>query len=293
MKRPFSSFILRCIAAFTMTLDHVAKMLLVFLPYSENLSLTCRVLSIIGRIAYPVFLFLLVEGFIYTKNIKKYMLRMGIMAGIIYVGFIGASFILGNEISSLIKYLGNIFIDLLLFLVFFHFLFHKNKKLRWLSIFPFAYNLLIFFIQNNIIPYSNVLLLNFTAGLFPQYSVLNIFIFPLYPALYYLYSFVAKNISKSSEKIPTLKESDFNTRVFVYTILIALLGVICHIFTYFPDAITSINFVTQTYMLISIPFILLYNGKKGFSNKIVQGAFYLYYPLHLVIIFLVVYLITL
>jgi hypothetical protein len=221
------------------------------------------------------------------------MLRMGIMAGIIYVGFVGASFILGSDIGYLIKYLGNIFIDLLLYLVFFFFLFNENKKLRWISIFPFIYNLIILLIQNNYIPYSNGLLLNFTAGLFPQYAVLNVFIFPLYPALYYLYSFLVKKITKSEEKIPVFKESDFNIRIFVYAILVAILGVICHIFTYYPNVITSINFVTQTYMLISILFILLYNGKKGLSNRIIQSAFYLYYPLHLVIIFLVVYLISL
>jgi len=293
MKRPFSSFILRCIAAFTMTLDHVSKMIQVFFPLTEELTITCQVLSIIGRIAFPVFLFLVIEGFVYTKNIKKYMLRMGIMAAIIYVGFVGASFILGSDIGYLIKYLGNIFIDLLLYLVFFFFLFHENKKLRWVSIFPFIYNLIILLIQNNYIPYSSGILLNLTAGLFPQYAVLNIFVFPLYPALFYLYSFLVKKITKSEEKIPTFKESDFNIRVFVYAILVTILGIICHIFTYYPSALNSINFVTQTYMLISIPFILLYNGKKGFSNKIVQGAFYLYYPLHLVIIFLIVYLISL
>lgn len=293
MKRPFSSFILRCIAAFTMTLDHVSKMIQVFFPLTEELRITCQVLSIIGRIAFPLFLFLVIEGFIYTKNIRKYMLRMGIMAGIIYVGFVGASFILGSDIGYLIKYLGNIFVDLLLYLVFFFFLFNENKKLRWISIFPFIYNLIILLIQNNYIPYSNGLLLNFTAGLFPQYAVLNVFIFPLYPALYYLYSFLVKKITKSEEKIPVFKESDFNIRIFVYAILVAILSVICHIFTYFPNVITSINFVIQTYMLISILFIILYNGKKGLSNRIIQSAFYLYYPLHLVIIFLVVYLISL
>lgn len=293
MKRPFSSFILRCIAAFTMTLDHVAKMIQVFLTPTGGLAITCNVLSIIGRIAYPVFLFLLVEGFVYTKNLKKYMLRMGIMAAIIYVGFVGATFVVGDGISYILIYLGNIFIDLLLFLVFFCFIFHENKKLRWLSILPFIYNLLILLIQNFYIPYFTGLALNLTAGLFAQYAVLNVFIFPLYPALYYLVSFIQKKIRHSEESIPSFKNSSFNIRIIVFAILVTILGVLCHVFTYFPKLFIAINFVTQTYMLIALPFILLYNGKKGFSNKISQIAFYLYYPLHLVIIFSVVYLISL
>ena len=41
----------------------------------------------IGRIAFPIFLFLLIEGFNKTKNIKKYFFRMVIFAIISEVPF--------------------------------------------------------------------------------------------------------------------------------------------------------------------------------------------------------------
>ena len=43
----------------------------------------------------------------------------------------------------------------------------------------------------------------------------------------------------------------------------------------------------QTYAIISGVFILLYNGTKGYSAKWFKVAYYLYYPLHLVIIALI------
>lgn len=42
----------------------------------------------------------------------------------------------------------------------------------------------------------------------------------------------------------------------------------------------------QWMMFLAIPFILLYNGELGFNNKFTKWMFYLFYPLHLIIIVL-------
>ena len=45
-----------------------------------NLYTTYTVMRLVGRIAFPIFAFLIYEGFLHTKNFKKYLLRVGVLA---------------------------------------------------------------------------------------------------------------------------------------------------------------------------------------------------------------------
>ena len=65
-----STFQLKWIAIITMLIDHIGAVLF---PYELGY-------RIIGRIAFPIFCFLIVEGFSHTRDVRRYMVRLGIFA---------------------------------------------------------------------------------------------------------------------------------------------------------------------------------------------------------------------
>ncbi|EXX87930.1 conjugal transfer protein TraX [Paenibacillus darwinianus] len=65
------------IAMITMLIDHVG---LIFFPESE-------MFRIVGRIAFPLYSWFLVQGYIHTRNHKKYMVRLFWMACISQIPF--------------------------------------------------------------------------------------------------------------------------------------------------------------------------------------------------------------
>lgn len=76
----FSSAALKIIALLTMTIDHLAIFLYdaSFITAYEYIPL-----RVIGRLAFPLFAFMIVEGVLHTKNLKQYLLRLALMLGII------------------------------------------------------------------------------------------------------------------------------------------------------------------------------------------------------------------
>ena len=66
----FNIFTLKMMAIIAMAIDHIGAVL--FPQYD--------VFRIIGRIAFPIFAFTLVEGFLHTRDVKKYMKRLGLLA---------------------------------------------------------------------------------------------------------------------------------------------------------------------------------------------------------------------
>lgn len=65
-----SGFDLKCIAVFSMLVDHIGAYL-----YPSEIWM-----RYVGRLAFPIFGFLIVEGFFHTRDVKKYMGRLFVFA---------------------------------------------------------------------------------------------------------------------------------------------------------------------------------------------------------------------
>lgn len=72
----FGRNLLKVIAVLTMLCDHFAY---IFLDTQKN-EMLYRGLRMIGRISFPIFCFVLVQGFLSTRNVKKYVLRLFLFA---------------------------------------------------------------------------------------------------------------------------------------------------------------------------------------------------------------------
>lgn len=73
-----TGFILKLIAVITMVLDHIKYAI----PITD-----CFLTKYFGRISFPIFAFLVTEGWIHTRSRKKYFIRMLIFALISQIPF--------------------------------------------------------------------------------------------------------------------------------------------------------------------------------------------------------------
>ena len=92
MKKFFSGSTLKILAVCFMLIDHLGQVVLkngiiLNAPYSmftdeqfHVLMSMVNICHILGRISFPIFCYLLVEGFVHTHNIKKYIFNLGIFA---------------------------------------------------------------------------------------------------------------------------------------------------------------------------------------------------------------------
>ena len=285
-----SSFWLKIIALLTMTIDHVGYML-------EPMTVGV-VFRYIGRLALPLFVFMIVEGAIHTKNFKKYALRLGVMAGFISLAILLSEvipFFKNNGFSMRDE--GNIFIDLLLCAVAVYLLRQDKWYLKLLALLPLAFGITSFIVSAYECVGCGNIVYWFPFFIRTQYGFYAV----LMALLFYGATLLTKAFSSYHSSITGVDKqlyvgSNFERHVnnifSVFAIIIATF-VLYFVCKNMPSGTISLNIDVQLIAMVSGAFILLYNGERGYNKKWFQYGSYFYYIVHLAVIYLVFYLITL
>ena len=273
-----SSFWLKIIALLTMTFDHIG--------YSFDID----VFRIIGRIALPLFCFMIAEGAIHTKNFKKYALRLGIMASVISLAILLSEVVPPiKEMNLQLRDEGVIFIDLLFGAVAVYCLRNKRWYVKALAILLVAYG-----VTSYIVTSYECVQCGYTIHWFPyfmrtQYGWYGIvMIIGFYVAHLLTQVFINSLSSTNGLDKDLYKGSNIERHAIniISALVIAVTTVgyyICE--SYIAKIWGSLSlYDVQLYAIISGAFILLYNGMRGYNKKWFQYGSYLYYPLHMIVI---------
>lgn len=81
-----SACAIKYIAVIAMLIDHIAWC------FVDTCSIAGEIMHIIGRLTAPIMTYFIAEGFYYTRNVNKYLLRLGAFALISYPAFIYMEF---------------------------------------------------------------------------------------------------------------------------------------------------------------------------------------------------------
>lgn len=231
-----TSFTLKIIALVSMFLDHISY--LIFGGYSF--------LNLLGRIAFPIFAFQISEGFIHTKSVKKYMLRLGLFALISQIPYqlFHYKYIDSSSIAL------NVFFTLLLGLVAIWIYDWLKKRFENSSKNKYHLEVILGIIISCFIGYIAKLI----HTDYDFWGVIIIFMFYLFKEnkLAMIISFITLCIMKYGYRLIIY---GFNTPTL-------LLGI---------------------FTILSIIFISLYKGKQG---KKIKYLLYFFYPVHLLLLYL-------
>ena len=228
---------LRLIACIAMLLDHIGYWLNI-MPF-----------RIVGRIAFPIFCYLIYNGFVYTSSPLRYGLRLGIFALISQIPFSLFAY------NQLLVTNGNVFVTLLMALlcIWMTERMLAYPKLRWISLVPAGILFLLC--------HFGVIRSDYDAK-----GVLMVMVFYLtarwgWDKRLTMFAGIAAEC--------------------IYGLLSAL-----------PSGISTWTWI-QCFSLAALPFLLLYNGRKGrlpnkkWAAKAVQYGFYLFYPVHMLVLWFI------
>lgn len=284
-----SSFSMKCVALLLMTIDHIGK----FIP---NIPIYFRW---IGRLAAPIFIFMCVYSMSYTHDRKKYIVRL-YLANIAMVLIEWMLFSYFSSIWYKMPLENNFFRTLFLLSILLNINYTKDKRKSILLILAWQISGLIIcvcvsiffpvsdFFVCNVLPALLGNIFNTEGGLaiiilglgMNKYknNKLHFSLFYIVYSLFYLFNDLFNIIPRIAMYIP------FN--IFDRIDLTFIIMNYCIEFSTFWKSVSFEELFTNYYqwmMCAALPLLLSYNKKQGRNCKYI---FYLYYPIHLLILWM-------
>ncbi len=234
-----SSFALHIIAMVLMLCDHLWGTIV---PGNDWLTL-------IGRIAYPIFAFMIVEGYFHTRSFKKYLLRLFLFALLSEIPFN-----LMHETSFFAPLNQNVLWTFILALLCMKLLDKIRAKMKlWFSIPLCALVILLF-----------TLLGMFTFVDYMHYGIWMILVFYFFRGNKW-YHYAGQLVGIGYINLFAMKGLVFPTEIFG------------HVF----------EIPQQGAAVLALILIWCYRGKRGYHNTVTKYAFYAFYPIHMLILGLI------
>ena len=275
-----SNFWLKVLALLTMTIDHIGFLFM----YGEAYT----IFRSIGRLALPLFCFMIAEGAIHTKSFNKYALRLGVMASAISIGMIGMEYI---PIFGSMRNQGIIFIDLLLGALAVYLLRQKKWYIKILAILPLVYGILSFIASSLEVCRCHGYILWFPFFMRTQYGWFAILLIVLFYVAHLLKDVFIKYLSGLSGIDPEMYKGS-NIERHALNIISVMMLVIASLLYFIVTKMMPQKYVNwdaemQLIGIVSGAFTLLYNGRRGYNKKWFQYGSYLYYPIHMIILYVI------
>lgn len=282
-----NGFVLKLLAMIFMTIDHIG----IFLMDRGN-SNVGTVFRIIGRLAFPLYCFFLAEGMRHTRNKEKYILRIGAMWAAITLGETIAVYAMdvGYTANTLFP---EPFTDLFFCLLALYCLLLPSWK-KIFAILPIGLMCLCFGVDvaermRNISILWYPYYLRFGYGLFGLSMVLFFYFAPKIVVLLYgkRVQSLGMSIEEFEESVEYRRQSNIISigGLIISVVLFWAIGYIARSGASAPFDVYNMGM--GSYALLSGFLIYLYNGQRGHNSLAWRIISYLYFPAHLVILFLI------
>lgn len=236
---------LKYIAIIAMTLDHFAFS---FLSFESGWGIF---LNIVGMMAAPIFFYSAVEGYHKTRNINKYLARLGIFAIISqfpFTYFVAGGMLPGFNIQNYLFF--NVIYTILLGVL----AIHVRRK-----------------IKNPIIKIIFILCLIIISTP-ADWGTIGVIIILIFDWFY-----------------GNFKKQVLGYCIFTFLLVIPSVGIINVVLNFFVEGKFNLDYLNfsaleQLGMLLPIVPLAFYNGQKGKGGNFTKWFFYIFYPLHLLIL---------